>query len=224
MTAQQAAETTANHGGDWFCKNCGQENAPDVGHCSRCGFAKDYDPDAAPEIDFSEMQETIQQQSEQRMSRLTLITRIATLVVNALLLIVVLAIGFKMLASWPFTSQYEQNALELADAVLAMQASLDQGITKGQYDELLVNVSVQATKLSTLYGQRSERQLSSYQKLVQAAEYYEIAHDAWENQLIKENPGGRIPADAPSNEASEDVKKYWDTASSNILLALGDMQ
>jgi hypothetical protein len=209
---------------NWFCKNCGETNSLDASECLHCGFTKDFDPEARPSVDFSAISATLEQQAEQRRRQLQFILE---LVKNALLLILVtvfLILGFRLMSNWPFQGPYEQDSLALLDAVLAVQSRVELGVTKGQYDELLVQLMVENTKFKLKYGESVERQKESYQKLTQAAGFYELASGAWANQLTGADRQARADANARSEAVNEEVQRCWDNGKRNALLALQDLR
>ncbi len=208
----------------WFCKNCGETNSLDSGECLHCGFSKDFDPEVQPDVDFSAISATLEQQAEQRRKQLQFILE---LVKNSLLLILVvvfLMLGFRLMSNWPFKGAYEEDSMALLDAVLAVQSRVELGVTKGQYDELLVELIVEDTKFKLKYGESSERQKESYQKLTQAAGFYELASGAWSNQLTGTDRQARADANARSEAVNEEVKRCWDNGKRNALLALRDLR
>lgn len=217
--AAENAELTS-----WFCKNCGATNSLDAGECSHCGFAKDFDPEVQPQVDFTAISATLEQQAEQRRRQLQFTLEI---IKNSLLLIVVivfLIVGFRLMSNWPFRGPYETDSLALLDAVLAVQSRVELGVTKGQYDELLVQLMVENTKFKLKYGESAERQKESYQKLTQAAGFYELASGAWSNQLTGSDRQARADLNARSESADEEVKRCWENGKRNALLALRDLR
>lgn len=208
----------------WVCRNCGTINEPGVLHCDQCGFGRDYDPDTAPAVDFSEVQATLERDTKLKRQRLTLFLELAKAAMLLVIMVAVLSVALRLLGSWPFQGAFERDAETLANVVLSVQSYVDTGVTKGRYDELIVPLSVEKTRFRIKYGERPERQREAFQKLMQAAEYYEIARAAWEHELKTADALERANPNAVSTDASESVKKYWTTASSNALRALEDLR
>jgi hypothetical protein len=208
----------------WLCRNCGHLNPSDHLHCEKCGFHRDYDPELEPEIDFASMQEQIELQQETRRRNLGFYLQAGMAVVQLLTLALVLVMSIFIWRNWPFQQAFEAEAGALADAVLTMQAALEMGLTKGEYEERIIPLIAQKTKFKEKYGKRRERQRQAFQKLVQAAEYYELAREAWEHELAASNSLGRLADQALSINASENVRRYWNNAASNALLAIDDLR
>lgn len=221
-TSVEPASQPAEGSAPWFCKNCGMQNKPADSECLRCGFTREYDPEAKLAVDMTAVQRVVDERSSEVQRRLRFYYEI---VKNLLLLIVavyVLLISIRLYSTWPFQSVFERDSEQLADVVLLMQGRLKAGLSKGQYDELLIELQVQNTKFKLKYGETVERERVVYQKLVQAAEYYAIADEAWDKQLIDEGHGRVDPASRSEN-ANDDVKRYWETAASNVMLAIEDL-
>jgi hypothetical protein len=208
---------------EWFCKNCGATNPDAVQECAHCGFGKDFDPDVQPELDFTSITATLGEQAEQRRQQLRFYLE---LLKNALLLILVvvfLILGFRLMGNWPFRGAYDQDSYALLNEVLTAQSRIEMGVNKGQYDDLVVPLMVENTKFKMKYGESAERQKESYQKLVQAAEYYKLAREAWDNQLTGGDRQTKADPNARSEAASDEVLRCWESAKRNALLALKDM-
>jgi hypothetical protein len=208
-----AAEPTT-----WFCKNCGAINAVELQECEHCGFSANFDPEAKPAVDFDVISATLEEQAETRRRQLRFYLE---LVKNALLLILVvvfLMVGFRLMDNWPFQGIYEQDASALLDEVLTVQSHLELGVTKGEYDKLLVPLMVQKTKFKLKYGDSTERQRETYQELDKAAEYYEFARVAWDNQLTGNDAQTSADLNARSEGASDEVKRRWDEAKRSAIL------
>lgn len=217
--ASQPADTTAL----WFCKNCGYQNNPELSECFRCGFSKTYDPEAHVPVDMAYVKQAVEERSSELQQRLRFYYEIVKNVLLLVVAIYVLLICVRLYHTWPFQSSFERDANALADSVLLMQGHLELGMKKSTYDELLVDLKVKETTFKIKYGESAEREREAYQKLVQSAEYYYIARDAWDKQL-KDEGQGQIDLNALSGAASDDVKRYWDTAASNALLAVKDLR
>jgi hypothetical protein len=222
MTDNNVNERTqsAAPGEPWACKNCGQQNAAGAQDCLRCGFAFNYDPEANPSVDFDAVQQALEERQIALRQRLLLYWEVLKGALLLVVLIYALLIGIRLYANWPFQSGYATDANNLADAVLTIQGNIDNGVSLKQYDELLVALSVQETKFKLKYGESAERQRESFQKLVQSAEYYRLAREAWIKQLSSADATGQVNYSALSTDAKDEVKRYWETASSNALLAL----
>lgn len=217
--ASQLADSAA----PWFCKNCGSHNNPATSECVRCGFSNTYDPEAHVPVDMAYVQQAVAARSSELQMRLHFYYDIVKNVLLLVVAIYVLLICVRLYHTWPFQSSFERDANALSDSVLLMQGRLELGIKKSTYDELLVDLKVKETTFKLKYGESAEREREVYQKLVQSAEYYSIARDAWDKQL-KDEGQGRMDLNALSGVASDDVKRYWDTAASNALLAVKDLR
>jgi hypothetical protein len=217
--ASQPADTTAL----WFCKNCGYHNKPEASECLRCGFSSTYDPEAHVPVDMASVQQAVAARSSELQMRLRFYYEIVKNVLLLVVAIYVLLICVRLYHTWPFQSSFERDANALADSVLLMQGRLELGMKKSTYDELLVDLKVRETTFKLKFGESSERERDAYQKLVQSAEYYSIAREAWDKQLSDEGQG-HIDPNALSSVASDDVKRYWDTAASNALMAVKDLR
>ena len=219
-----AAEVNAQDNAEWICRHCQHTNPPEEEHCQNCAFHRDYDPEATPEVDFSSVQEQMQRDSDERRSILAFYFQAGTAVCSLLVLITVIAMSIFVLQNWPFQQAYTQDANNLADAVMAVDARVKLGVSLGEYRELLVPMMTEKTKLQTIYSDRPQRTRASYQKLLQAAEYYSLAYTAWEQNLISNDLSRRADDDARSDKAGDDVKQYWNRAGSNLMLALGELR
>lgn len=206
--------------GKWSCKNCGQPNPPEAEHCERCAYAKGYDPEARPDVDFSAVQNQLEREAEKSRRKVFLYVQVAQLVMLVVLAVVAISFMSRLSASWPFTGEYERDAGNLADAALLIHSKLDHGMSKAEYDELASLLFVENTKFKLKYSERPERQNESYQKLVQSAEYFELALNAWENELKEDSAFGDVDPAASSMDASESVQTYWDTAKTNLMIGL----
>jgi hypothetical protein len=208
----------------WFCKNCGQTNALEAGECAYCGFGRDYNPDAPVAVDLSAVTATLARQSEQQREQMRFVLE---LVKNALLLILVavfLVIGFRLLRNWPFVGEYERDANALLDRVLIVESYVELGATKAKYDEIVVPLMAESTKFELKYGESDKKLLPSYQKLVQSAEYYQIARDAWEQQLTGGDVQREASPQALSKDANSEVKNIWERALRNAKLAMAALR
>lgn len=208
----------------WFCKNCGETNVLEATECLRCGFSSGFDPEVAPSVDFQALSATLEEQAELKRRQLRFIM---DLVKNALLLILVivcLVVGLRLVNNWPFHGAFDQDASELLDEVLAVQSHLDLGVTKGQYDELLVPLMVKNTKFKLKYGETPERQKEIYQQLNKAAEFYQLAREAWENQLTSADTPDGVNPNARSTTAADEVKRRWDEAKRSAILAAKNLR
>ena len=223
MAAGPSAASVPAEAKEWFCKNCGHINPPDALDCERCTFPRDYDPEAKAQVDFTAVQATIEQEEHKRRLRVSFYLE---LVKNALLLVLVvvfLIIGFRLMRNWPFEGAYDRDAGKLVDAVLTVKSNVDRGVTKAGYDNLVIPVMVEAEKFRIKYGESRERQRDSFQMLYQAAEYYGMAADAWQNQLTTDNTMPANPG-ALSINANEQVKQLWEKAANNATRALEDLR
>ena len=209
---------------EWMCKNCGQQNPESVTHCERCGYDRNYDPDAVPEIDIAAVTAGIAEQTQERERKLRFYLELAKNILVLALVILVLSLGVRLYSNWPFIGMFEQDADRLTTAVLTAQAQIEMGVTKGEYDKLLVPILVEIERFKGKYSESSHRQRTAYQKLVQAAEYYGLARDAWDNQLRTHGGYGRADPNALSSGADDSVQRYWTTAKSNIEQALVDLR
>lgn len=208
----------------WVCANCGYANEADQDHCVNCGFHRDYDPEAAPAVDFSSVKRQLDAEAQVRRRDLAFYMQIAGTASQLILLAAFIVMSVFVARNWPVHDRFDTEAGELADQVLTLQVRVEQGITKGDYDDLLVPLKVAKNKFTVTYGNQPERLRQAYQKLVQAAEYYEIARDSWEHALISNGSFGRADPNALSTDADEDVTRYWTTAASNALMALEDLR
>jgi hypothetical protein len=222
-TKVDPASQTADNTTPWFCKNCGNRNAPEASECVRCGFSSTYDPEAHVPVDMAYVHQAVAARSSELQLRLRFYYDIIKNVLLMVVAIYVLLICVRLYHTWPFQSSFERDANALADSVLLMQGRLELGMKKSTYDELLVDLKVKETTFKLKYGESAERERQAYQKLVQSAEYYSIAREAWDKQLLDEGQG-RLDSNALSSVASDDVKRYWDTAASNALLAVKDLR
>jgi hypothetical protein len=141
-----------------------------------------------------------------------------------LTLVIIIVMSLFIWRNWPVQQVFEEEAGALADAVLTMKAALELGLTKAEYEERIIPLMAQKTKFKEKYGQRRERQRQAFQKLVQAAEYYELARGAWELEQATSNSIGRFRDDVLSANVGENVRRYWNNAASNALLALEDLR
>jgi len=205
---------------EWFCKNCGQHNADSAAECMFCGFDRGYDPEAAPKVDLTRVTDTLREVSEQQRKRVLFYAEVAKDVLLLVLIVVLLIVGTRLMRNWPFQGAYERDAERLLDTVLTVQSYVDLGVTKAKYDELIAAVTVESTKFSIKYGERAQRQLESYQKLYQAAEFYATAGDAWQKQLEESDPSHRGNPSALSGNANSQVQRLWENAKRNALIAI----
>ena len=219
-SADRVAETAT----PWTCANCGLSNEAKLEHCTGCGFHRNYDPEAQPDVDFSTVKRQMDEEAQTRRRDLRFYLQIAATASQMLLLIAFIVMSVFVARNWPVQGSFAEDASALSDLVLTLQVRIEQGITKGEYDELLVPLTISKTKFSVRYGNEPERQRLAYQKLVQSAEYYEIARDSWEHMLISRSSFGRSDPAARSTDADETVTRYWDTAASNALMALDDLR
>ena len=226
MTEKNEAveEVTAVAEEKWVCRHCNHTNSGEVEHCENCAFHKDYDPEATPEVDFSSVQAKFAEEEHSKRANLQFYFQAATAVTTLLILVAVIVMGVFLSNNWPFQQAYIQDANSLADAVLALQARVELGITLEEYDNLLVPLMTEKTKFKAIYSERKEHRLESYQKLTQAAEYFEIGREAWEQTLVREDNARRANPHASSRDAGDDVKKLWSTAAANLLVALEDLR
>lgn len=208
----------------WVCGNCGSANEAGLEHCAGCGFHRDYDPESVPAVDFSSVKRRLDEDAESRRRDQRFYLQIAGTTSQVLVLVLFIVMSVFVARNWPARGDFDEDAGALADQVLTLQIRIEQGITKAQYDQLLVPLSVAKRKFTVAYEGRPERQRQAYQKLVQASEYYEIARDSWEHALVSSNSFGRANPDASSADADESVTQYWATAASNALLALEDLR
>jgi hypothetical protein len=221
--AEKAAPVPDHANDDWFCKNCGQVNSPEALECARCTFARNYDPEATAQVDFTSVQATLEQEELKRRHRITFYLE---LVKNLLLLVLVavfLIIGIRLMRDWPFEGPYARDARDLSVRVLEVRTNVDMGVTKARYDELVAEMRAEADRFKILYGESGYRQRVSFQKLYQAAEYYILADDAWQKQLTADSSMPANPASRSIN-ANDQVKQLWDNASANASTALEDLR
>jgi hypothetical protein len=208
---------------DWACDNCGTMNTGDLSHCKGCAYRKDFRSEEFPNIDFSALQKSLDSSADIRFRTWHSYLTIAK---DALLLIFVIfafAMGMRLNANWPFETPYQRDARILADELLSLHVAVDMGITKQEYKDQLVLVMAEKTKFDVMYKDTALLQHTSFQKLKQAAEYFELADETWSAQLSKEAVSGRNSSTAVSRNADADTQKYWQTASSNLMLAIEDM-
>src|SRR5690606_13832061 len=114
---------------------------------------------------------------------------------DSLLLVFVIfafVLGMRLNSNWPFQTAYEQDARDLADMLPNLHVAVDMGISHDAYEAQLVHIMAEKTKFDVLYKDTAELQSTSFQKLRQAAEYFELANETWNTQLNKEATGGRI--------------------------------
>jgi hypothetical protein len=214
-----AAEGNA---GKWVCRNCGTFNIDGTTHCSECGFARGYDPEEATGVTRGAVPAEVIE-TEDGGGRLALYLRIVQLALLAGLLVLVGPLAWRLQQQWPFQSPYDRDAQELAKDLLTVQARIEIGITKGEYELLLAPVLGENARFKGMYGTRPERQRDSYQKLVQAAEYHGFAEKTWDAQLTDaQTPLSLMPL-AKSDSADKAVKDYWDRANANATDALKDL-
>lgn len=207
----------------WLCDNCGTTNTADLTHCKSCAYRRDFRAEELPDIDFAALQQTMESTSE---SRLRKWHGYLTLAKDGLLLVFVIfafAVGMRLNANWPFQTAYEQDAKKLADLLLNLHVAVDMGISHEDYERQLVAVMAEKTKFDVLYKDTNELQTTSFQKLRQAAEYFELANETWESQLEKESMSARSTNSLSSHNADSDTRNYWQTASSNLMLAIEDI-
>ena len=207
----------------WSCDNCGTVNTEDLTHCKGCAYRRDYRQEELPNIDFSALQQSLETSTE---SRIRTWHGYLTIAKDALLLIFVIfafVMGMRLNANWPFETPYQRDAHELADELLNLHVAVDMGISHEEYQDQLVRVMAEKTKFDVLYKDTALLQHTSFQKLKQAAEYFELADETWTSQLGKEATSGRSISAAISRNADADTQKYWQTASSNLMLAIEDM-
>lgn len=218
-SAAQSAEQSLEH---WVCRNCGAFNSNGLSHCDSCGFVKGYDPDTAP-VQASPMPALFIPREDvpgRVVFYLSLIQTLAVLAIAALLIPLLL----RMQANWPFQSPYERDAMQLAARLMAMSASLELGMTKAEYDAQLAPLLGENARFRGMYGERPERQRDSYQKLVQAAEFYGLAGQAWTSKLNEDRLPPSVMATSPSGLAERNVQEYWQRAKSSATGALSDLR
>jgi hypothetical protein len=212
----------ATEGPQWVCHNCGTFNSAAATHCKECGFAKGFDPESAAAVVHATVPPEIMA-AEAAPPRLLLYLGLAQLLATLVLLGFLLPILMRLNQNWPFQSPYDADARELATKVMTIEAQLDMGITKGEYDTLLAPVLGDNARFKAMYGARPERQRDSYQKLVQAAEFLGLAEKSWDVQLSEAQLPLSMLDQARSKEASKDVQTYWDRAKTHATEAVADL-
>lgn len=207
---------------EWNCRNCGSVNPAEASHCESCGFVMGYDPDAEPVVARASFPAMFIPRDEipgRVMFYMALAQTLAVLAIAALLIPLLL----RMQANWPFQSPYERDAMQLATRLMSLSAGLELGMTKAEYDAQLAPLLGENARFKGMYGERPERQRDSFQKLVQAAEFYGFAGQAWSSRLTEERlPSGSI-ASALSSGADQSVKDYWQRARASASGALADL-
>ncbi len=207
----------------WHCDNCGTANTEDLTHCKGCAYRRDFKAEELPEIDFAALQHSIETSTE---SRLRKWHGYLTVAKDGLLLIFVIfafVLGLRLNANWPFQTAYQQDARELADLLLNLHVAVDMGISHDNYQDQLVHIMAEKTKFDVLYKDTNELQSTSFQKLRQAAEYFELANETWITQIKKESTAGRSTTAEFSTNVDANTRDYWQTASSNLMLAIEDL-
>ncbi|MCB1185636.1 hypothetical protein KDL29_00585 [bacterium] len=207
----------------WLCDNCGTTNTDELTHCKGCAYRRDFRAEELPDIDFAALQHTIESTDESRFKR---IHRYISLAKDALLLVFVIfafVLGMRLNANWPFQTAYEQDARNLADKLLNLHVAVDMGISHEDYEAQLVSIMAEKTKFDVLYKDTNELQSMSFQKLRQAAEYFELANETWNTQLNKEATGGRTSMAVSSRNVGTETRDLWNKASSHLMLGIEDM-
>ncbi|MEZ5338836.1 MAG: hypothetical protein R3F46_11300 [bacterium] len=207
----------------WQCDNCGTTNTSDLTHCKGCAYRRDFKAEELPDIDFAALHQTIESEGETRLRRLHGYLTIAKDVLLLVFLIFAFSMGMRLNANWPFQTAYQQDARELADLLLNLHVAVDMGIDHDEYEAQLVHITAEKLKFDVLYKDTNELQTTSFQKLRQAAEYFELANETWNTQLSREASGARGTSGFNSRNAGNETRDYWATASSNLMLAIEDL-
>jgi hypothetical protein len=207
---------------DWLCRNCGSFSSPISTHCESCGFVKGYDPAEQPAVQQATMPALFIPRDElpgRVMFYMSLIQTVAVVAIAVLLIPLLL----RLAENWPFQSPYERDALQLASRLMSLSASIEIGMTKAEYDSQLAPLLGENARFKGMYGERPERQRDSFQKLVQAAEFYGFAGQAWNTKLLEERGSSSTAATAYSAQADQSVRDYWQRAKASATGALTDL-
>jgi hypothetical protein len=224
MDGQEPVDTVPAYqpGPQWLCKNCGTFNVDGTTHCSECGFVRGYDPATEEAVTHGELPPRM----AAAVAAAAAPPGLATYLLAAQLGVTILILGLlapavlRLYQNWPVQSPYEREAGELGVGLLTLQARIDQGLSKGQYEELLASLLGEEAGFRAAFAARPEHARESYQNLVQAAEYYGLAGDAWETQLAGANMPLTLQGQASSKDAEKAVKQYWDRAKLDALAAM----
>ena len=223
MDGQRTVETVpaTQPVAQWVCKNCGTFNVDGTTHCSECGFVRGYDPETDRAVTVGEVPPAVSIESEAELPpRLGLYLGIAQVGLMLLLLGVFTPLLIRLYQNWPFQSPFERDAGELGKGLLTLQARIDSGVSKAQYDEMLAPLLGEEAAFKATFEHAPEHTRDSYQNLVQSAEYYGIAGDAWETQLTTNNVPLPLQEQASSRDAEKTVKNHWDRAKEDALVGM----
>jgi hypothetical protein len=210
-------------GPQWLCKNCGTFNIDGTTHCGECGFRQGYDPEVERPVVHGEIPAQVIAAETAAPSKAMLYLAAAQFVLTLAILGLLLPVVLRLYQNWPFQSPFEQQAHALGVELLTLQARIDSGMPKAEYDAMLGPLLGDEAAFKALFEARPERQRDSYQKLVQAAEFYKFAGNAWDTQLDTAALPASVRAVAGSKEADKTVKSYWDRATVNARDAMRDL-
>jgi hypothetical protein len=193
-------------------------NAASATVCEKCGYklAFDVSSPVAPAIKIPVITE--EDSVRERLKVYLSLVKDSVVIIFA---IVLLAIGVRLLSNWPFEDRYKRDARGLADALLRVEVRVETGVTLREYDAEMTDLSVELAGFKAWYEDTDKHLLDSYQNLVGAANFYQVARDAWSRFL---GPGRMDDVQFNSLNAGDDATKKFKSAEDDIAKALKELR